>query len=77
MFPIVDLRWIRLHFPTDTIGFDYRPKGVLDAGAMAQVEFQVGCFVCHGFSNLPPLDRYYRHCRQNVHHVIKGETGEG
>ena len=66
MFSIVDLRRGFVFLSTDTVNFRYGAQGVLDEGAVAQVECQVGYFVCHGLSLFTALNRHHGHCRQSL-----------
>jgi len=70
MFSIVDLRRGFVFLSTDTVNFRYGAQGVLDEGAVAQVEFQVGCFVCHGLPHFTARNHCHGRCRQIVRHLL-------
>ena len=71
MFSVVDLRWIFVLLSMDPVKLRYRAYRVLDEGAVAQVECQVGYFVCHGLSLFTALNRHHGHCRQSVCQFLK------
>jgi hypothetical protein len=67
VFSAVDGGRVYVCFEADTVEFGDGAKGVLDAGAVAKVEFQVGSFLYDGVSRPPAVGHHHCHCREDVH----------